>query len=166
MGNYFSHFSHFSSHKSLFLVKFMVDGRKNPAIPAKLTMRNNSEEYPEKDDLGKKGEELARFYLIGKGYHLLDLNWHYGHKEIDIIARQGNEIVVVEVKTRMENYAEEPWEAISTGKIRNLVEAADAWLILRDVEMETRFDVISIVMKKDGNHSLEHFERAFSPPVN
>ena len=144
----------------------MVDGRKHSAIPEKLAMRNNSEEYPEKDDLGKKGEELARFYLIGKGYHLLDLNWHYGHKEIDIVSRLGKEIVVVEVKTRMENYAEEPWEAITHSKIRNIVEVADAWVIQHDSDLETRFDVISIVMNKDGSYSLEHFEGAFTPPVN
>ena len=129
-------------------------------------MRSNSEEYPEKDDLGKKGEAIAQIYLLGKGYLLLDINWHYGHKEIDIVARQGMEIVVVEVKTRMENYAEEPWEAITTSKIRNIVEVADAWVIRHNSEMETRFDVISIVMKRDGSHVLEHFEGAFTPPVN
>jgi putative endonuclease len=119
-----------------------------------------------KDDLGKKGEEIAQAYLASKGYKILDVNWHFGHKEIDVVARQGKEIVVVEVKTRLENYAEEPWEAVTTSKIRNIVEVAEAWLLANHVDLETRFDVISVVMKKDGSHLLEHFEGAFIPPVN
>ena len=129
-------------------------------------MRNESDELAEKDDLGKKGEEIAREFLAGKGFRILDTNWHHGHKEIDIVARHGNEIVVVEVKTRLENYAVEPWEAITTSKIRNIVEVADAWLRFNQVDLETRFDVISVVLKKDGSHLIEHFEGAFIPPVN
>jgi putative endonuclease len=120
----------------------------------------------EKDDMGKKGEEMACAYLTDKGYSILDTNWHHGHKEVDIVARYQKEIVVVEVKTRAENYAEEPWEAVTPSKIRNIVEVADVWLRQNKVDLETRFDVISILLKKDGSHTLEHFEGAFIPPVN
>ncbi len=129
-------------------------------------MKQASEEIPAKDDMGRKGEEIAKFYLIDKGFSILDLNWHHGHKEIDIVAKQGNEIVVVEVKTRAENYAEEPWEAVTSSKIRNIVEVAEAWLKVNQVDLETRFDVVSILLKKDGTHKVEHFEGAFIPPVN
>ena len=129
-------------------------------------MRSESDEFAEKDELGKKGEEIAREHLISKGYRILDVNWRFGHKEIDVVARQGDEIVVVEVKTRLENYTVEPWEAVTTSKIRNIVEVADAWLRIHQVDLETRFDVISVVIKKDGSHLLEHFEGAFLPPVN
>jgi len=129
-------------------------------------MRNESEDRTEQDDLGRKGEGIAREYLVENGFSILDINWHYGHKEIDIVARKGEEIVVVEVKTREENYAVEPWDAVTTSKIRNIVEVADAWLRVHKVDLETRFDVISIVLKKDGSHLLEHFEGAFIPPVN
>ncbi len=129
-------------------------------------MKQESDERPEKDDMGKKGEEIAKFYLIDKGFTILDINWHHGHKEIDIVAKQGNEIVVVEVKTRAENYAEEPWEAVTSSKIRNIVEVAEAWLRVNKVDLETRFDVISILLKKDGTNTVEHFEGAFIPPVN
>lgn len=121
---------------------------------------------PVDDDLGQKGEGIARDYLLANGYRILNTNWHYGHKEIDIIARSENEIVVVEVKTREENYAVEPWEAVTVSKIRNLVEAAEEWLKFNRIDLETRFDVISIVIHRDGAHSLEHFEGAFLPPVN
>jgi putative endonuclease len=129
-------------------------------------MRAESAIKPEKEDLGKKGEAIAREYLAVNGYRILEINWHHGHKEIDIVARQGEEIVVVEVKTRMENYAEEPWEAVTTAKIRNIVEVADAWLRMHNVDLETRFDVISILLTREGGHTLEHFEGAFLPPVN
>ena len=117
-------------------------------------------------ELGKKGEEIAVGYLKKEGYQIFERNWFYDHKEIDIIAKQGEEIVIVEVKTREGDYFEEPWEAVSTKKIRNLVEAADAWLIYKQVDLETRFDVISIVFSDDINYELKHFPGAFIPPVN
>jgi putative endonuclease len=117
-------------------------------------------------ELGKKGEEIATKYLKGEGYSILARNWFYDHREIDIIARQGDQIVIVEVKTREGDYFEEPWEAISTAKIRNIVETAEVWLIEQQVDLETRFDVISIVFSDDGNYELTHFQNAFTPPVN
>ena len=118
------------------------------------------------DELGKKGEEIAVAYLKKEGYKVLMRNWFHDHKEIDIIARQGNEIVIVEVKTREGDYFEEPWEAVSTKKIRNLVDAADAWLIQKEIDLETRFDVISIIFSNDAEYEITHFPGAFIPPVN
>ena len=118
------------------------------------------------DELGKKGEEIARKYLKEQGYRILAKNWFWDHREIDIIARQGDQIVIVEVKTREGDYFEEPWEAVSTAKIRNIVEAAEAWLIQMQVDLETRFDVISIVFSDEVNYELTHFQDAFTPPVN
>jgi len=118
------------------------------------------------EDLGEKGEAIAATYLANEGYKILERNWHYGHKEVDIIARQGDEIVIVEVKTREGDYFEEPWEAVSNQKIRNIVEVADAWLLQKKIDLETRFDVISIVFSDDVNYELTHFQGAFIPPVN
>ena len=118
------------------------------------------------DVLGKKGEDIAAVYLKKEGYKILARNWFSDHKEVDIIAQQGNEIVIVEVKTREGDYFEEPWEAVSTKKIRNLVEVADAWLNQKAIDLETRFDVISIIFSDDVNYELTHFPGAFIPPVN
>lgn len=118
------------------------------------------------DELGKKGEEIARKFLRGEGYQILAVNWFYDHKEIDIIARKGDEIVVVEVKSREGDYYEEPYEAVSSRKIKNLVEAAEAYLLEHEIDLETRFDVISIVFEKSGKYELTHFPGAFTPPVN
>ena len=121
---------------------------------------------PEDMDLGEKGEAIAAAYLMKEGYKILECNWHYGHKEVDIIARQGDEIVIVEVKTREGDYFEEPWEAVSNQKIRNIVEVADAWLIQKKIDLETRFDVISIIFSDEANYELKHFPGAFISPVN
>jgi len=117
-------------------------------------------------ELGKKGEEIAVAYLLKEGYKIFARNWFHDHKEIDIIAKQGEEMVIVEVKTREGDYFEEPWEAVSPKKIRNLVEAADAWLLQKEIDLETRFDVISIIFSDDINYELKHFPGAFIPPVN
>jgi len=118
------------------------------------------------DELGKKGEEIAAGYLIQNGYKILARNWYFDHKEIDIIAQQNDEIVIVEVKTREGDYFEEPWEAVSTRKIRNLVDVADAWLNQKKIDRATRFDVISIIFSDDVKYELTHFQDAFIPPVN
>ena len=57
-------------------------------------------------------------------------------------------------------------EAVSTRKIRNLVEVADAWLNERQIDLETRFDVISIIFSDNVKYELTHFPGAFIPPVN
>ncbi len=115
--------------------------------------------------MGRLGERIAREYLIGKGYKILAKNWFCDHKEIDIISRFGDEIVVVEVKTREGDYYEEPWEAVTTRKIRNIVEATEAYLLEYGIDLETRFDVISIIFTSENDYRLTHFEGAFTPPV-
>jgi len=117
------------------------------------------------NELGEKGEDIACEYLIQKGYKILRRNWHFSHLEIDMIARDNEEIVIVEVKSRTEDTFEQPYEAVSKKKQRSLVEAADAWLQEYEVDLETRFDVISIVFK-GGGYVLQHFKDAFYPPVN
>ena len=117
-------------------------------------------------ELGKKGEDIAFAYLRKEGYEIVKRNWFWDHKEIDIIAKFSDEIVIVEVKTREGDYFEEPWEAISNKKIRNLVETAEAWLIQENIELETRFDVITIVFTDEVNYILKHYQNAFIPPVN
>jgi putative endonuclease len=115
-------------------------------------------------ELGRKGEELAVEHLRSLRYEILALNWRSHHLELDIIARDGNELVIVEVKARGTDSYEHPVEAISNKKIRFLVNAADAYIRENDINMDTRFDVISIVFY-GGGFDIEHFKDAFYPPV-
>ena len=72
----------------------------------------------EHNDLGRLGEQLARDFLIAKGYQILEQNWSCGHKEIDIIAMDGKELVIVEVKTRRVQCLVDPEETVDKIKQR------------------------------------------------
>lgn len=122
-------------------------------------------EKSKKTELGKKGESIAIEHLVKNGYTIKQVNWYYKHKEIDIIAERENQVIIVEVRTRTSDYYELPHESISNKKIRYLVEAAEAYLMKHDIDKETRFDVISIILEGD-RFETEHIEDAFYPPVN
>ncbi len=115
-------------------------------------------------ELGRKGEELAIEHLRSIGYEILEVNWFSHHLEIDIIAKDGDELVIVEVKARGSDSYEHPSEAVSNQKIRFLVNAAEAYIQERNIDMDTRFDVISIIFQGRG-FELEHFKDAFYPPI-
>lgn len=114
--------------------------------------------------LGRKGEELAIEHLRSLGYEILETNWFSHHLEIDIIAKDGNELVIVEVKARGTDSYEHPSEAVSQRKICFLVNAAEAYIQEKNICFDTRFDVISIVFG-GGNFTIEHFKDAFYPPI-
>ena len=116
-------------------------------------------------ELGSRGEEIATQHLRSIGYEILELNWINNHLEIDIIAKDGTELVIVEVKSRGTDSFEHPSEAVSNKKIRFLVNAAEAYIYEKDINLDTRFDVISIVFY-GKTYELEHFRNAFYPPVS
>ena len=113
-------------------------------------------------DFGKQGEEIAVNYLIEKGYEILERNWRNRHMEIDIIAKDGKELVIVEVKTRKSNNYGEPDLAVNKQKQRLLIYAANAYIFRNNLDINTRFDIISIVFN-DGEPVIDHIEDAFLP---
>lgn len=115
-------------------------------------------------EIGEIGEKLAQSFLRKLGYKILATNWHFGHLELDIVAQDKNELVVVEVKSRSGIRYEHPSEAVTNGKIKRIVEAADAYIQENDIEIETRFDVITVIFFKQ-KHELEHFKDAFYPTM-
>ena len=115
-------------------------------------------------ELGKLGENLAINYLISEGYQILERNWRSGHKEIDIIALTGNTLVAVEVKTRKSDHYGEPDIAVGVMKQHMLIWAADAYVRYKNLNVEIRFDIISIVITNTDTH-LEHIEDAFIPTL-
>lgn len=115
-------------------------------------------------EIGKKGEEIAQAHLLSSGYKILETNWHFHHYEIDIIARDENELVIVEVKSRTSDRYEHPSEAVTNRKIKYLIEAAEAYIIEKNSNLDTRFDVISIIFNGNDFH-LEHIKDAFYPSL-
>lgn len=116
-------------------------------------------------NLGIKGENLAVKHLENKQYKILERNWRDGHKEIDIIAEKDDTLVIVEVKTRSTDHFEKPKQAVGKNKQRLIIDATETYIINNDVELETRFDIISIIFKGE-KHTLEHVEDAYYPQMN
>ena len=123
-------------------------------------MRNSRD----KKTLGKIGEELAVKFLRNKGFRILNTNWTYQHKEIDIIAEDDDFLIMVEVKTRNISFVESPEEMITMRKQKTLIDAAEAYIMIHNIEKETRFDVI-IVVFENQKPTIEHIEDAFQPGI-
>jgi len=116
------------------------------------------------NELGKTGEAIAADYLEKKGFEILERNWQYNHKEIDLIAMHGNYLVIIEVKTRTTDGWENPKEAITNGKIRFIVEATEAYINEMDIENEVRFDVVTLI-PNGQDWMIEHIDEAFHPSL-
>ena len=114
------------------------------------------------NDLGIQGEDLATLHLAKLGYSILERNWRFGKEEIDIIARIGQELVIVEVKTRNSDFFGEPHEFVTKSKQNHMIKAAHAYVEKKDLDLEVRFDIIGIIMNKAGQ-KLDHMEGAFQP---
>lgn len=118
----------------------------------------------EHNTLGKNGEDAAANYLTDHGYRILHRNWRSGRKELDIVAEKENEIIVVEVKSRKNTEFALPEDAVNEKKIRRIVAATDAYLRKFCLDMQVRFDIITIVGEKN-NFKIEHIKEAFYPPI-
>ena len=118
----------------------------------------------ENNNLGNIGEEKASEYLESKGYKIRDKNWRAGNLELDIIAEFQNRIVFVEVKCRSGNYFGEPFEAVNRKKQRFIIKAANFYIQRFNIDLEARFDIISIV-KTNNKFEIEHIDDAFYPLV-
>lgn len=119
----------------------------------------------EHNDLGKWGEDEAALYYEDRGYEILERDWKVGKRDIDLIAltEDKDTLVFVEVKTRQNNDLQEPEEAVDVKKMRNLAIAANAYVKLHDLDMDVRFDIISVMGKCSCVESIECFEDAFNP---
>ncbi|NQY09633.1 MAG: YraN family protein [Flavobacteriales bacterium] len=116
-------------------------------------------------DLGIKGEQVAALELEKNGYKILEKNWRYDRAEIDIIATKDNFLVIVEVKTRSSDKFGTPEESVDIKKENNLIRATEAYIEEKDIDMECRFDIMSLIINGDTTVSLKHFEDAFTPTV-
>lgn len=117
----------------------------------------------EHNDFGAWGEEVAAQYLQQQGYQVLIQNYRSYEAEVDIIARLNQTLIIVEVKTRKDNYFGDPAEHVSEKKQTLLAEAAWAYAESIDWEGPIRFDIISIIGTPAVSASIQHLEDAFFP---
>lgn len=111
--------------------------------------------------LGEEGEKIAVSFLKSKGYIIYQTNWRFGKLEIDIIAEDGRELIFIEVKSRSSEKYGRPEEAIDDSKELAILNAADIYVRNFNLEIEVRFDVISIIINKQQT-KINHIIDAFS----
>lgn len=112
------------------------------------------------NDLGNLGENIAAKRLADEGYEILERQWRYKHKEIDIIARKGNTLAIVEVKTRSSEQFGNTSDFITDDKMKFLVSASEVYAKAIGHGGEIRFDVVTIFVIGD-EYKVEHIENAF-----
>ncbi len=113
------------------------------------------------NETGKSGERLAEEYLVKKGFNILHRNWRTAHKEIDLIALDGEELVFVEIKTRGGLGYGFPEEAIDAKKQAHLRAGAEVFMELHPHYPRARFDVVSIVLRAGVAEEVLHLRDAF-----
>lgn len=116
----------------------------------------------ENQKLGQWGEDAALRYLRGKGFEIRELNWKFLHLEIDIVAMDKEELVIVEVKTRGTDAFGEPEMFVNKQKQSKLIRAANLYLEQKKLNCEVRFDVVGII-KRNNESVLKHIPGAFQP---
>ena len=114
--------------------------------------------------LGNQGENIAADYLKKSGYKILFRNWKWGKHEIDIIAKKDDMVIFVEVKTRTKEFLGGLSSAVTTDKQKSIILAANGYLQKFNVDNESRFDVLTIIMNGD-NQEIDHIEDAFYPTL-
>jgi len=113
---------------------------------------------------GDWGEKEAVKFLQKNAFSILETNWRYKNLEVDIIASLPDRIVFIEVKTRGSDEFGEPEVAVSLKKQRFLVAAANQYILEKNIDLEARFDIISILSQKN-RIILKHLPDAFYPIV-
>jgi putative endonuclease len=109
--------------------------------------------------LGQWGEDLAARCLAEAGLVILDRNWRCGLGEIDIVARSGDALVVVEVKTRTTELFGPPTAAVTRAKADRLRRLTARWLAEHALSpREVRIDVVAIFVPHRGEPQVEHLQ--------
>ena len=97
-------------------------------------------------DTGRQGELMAEAFFRKRNYIILEKNWRFGHKEVDLIARKEDIIHFIEVKTRSGETFGPPEENVTKAKIRFLMAAAEQYFEKHPTYNKAQFDVLSITL--------------------
>lgn len=112
-------------------------------------------------ELGQLGEAYARRYLEKQGYVIQETNWRRRRAEIDIIAKQEEILVFIEVKTRTSELFGGPTGTLTERQQKLISSAAADYMREVGHDWEIRFDIIGILLEETGDFKLEHVEDAF-----
>ena len=110
----------------------------------------------ENKKLGKLGEKNARRFLKRQGWKIVEKNYVNPFGEVDIIARKGEVLAFIEVKTRLSDTYGSPSEAVTPARQRKYIQAAKFYFAGREINCTVRFDIIEVF-----NGEINHIENAF-----
>jgi len=117
----------------------------------------------EKQGIGRWGENVARDHLVKLGWEVLATGWRTGRLEVDLIARDGPFLVMVEIKTRTEPVQAGWHRMVSRAQQERLIRAARSYLSRHpEGAAEVRFDVVAVLRNRYG-HRVLHTPSAFYP---
>jgi putative endonuclease len=112
-------------------------------------------------EFGQTGEQMAARFLTDLGYIILEHNYRRGHLEIDLIALDGDELVIVEVKSRAYDSILQPEEAVDHKKRQALIRLANEYVKNHNRRENVRFDIVSIVSNTNGTE-IRHLKNAYN----
>ncbi len=118
------------------------------------------ESVPAKDprrETGRAGEDLAVRYLQEQGYRIVERNWRCRMGEIDIVAKDGPVLVIIEVRSKRGISHGSGLESVSGRKLAKLTGLAELYLVMEKISnVPVRLDVVSIVFDGEKTPKLEH----------
>ena len=114
-----------------------------------------------KQDLGRYGEDQAASYLQDRGYEIIDRNWRSPVGEIDLVARDKDRLVFIEVKTRNGSGFGHPFEAITAKKVARMRRMVAEWCLAKQVSgLKVRLDAVAVLIT-GGRVRIEHLKEVF-----
>lgn len=130
--------------------------RSPQELYGKMAVKREDDDSFHNKKLGARGERQARKYLRHSGYKILERNYKCPFGEVDIIARKGDTVVFVEVKTRLSDIFGLPKEAVTQNRMYRYKKAADYYFVGEEIDCTVRFDIIEIFRGQ-----LNHIENAY-----
>jgi putative endonuclease len=129
----------------------------SPLAPILHRRRSNMTTAAQRQALGAYGERVAASHLAGLGMVVLDRNWRCDQGEVDLVLRDGDVLVVCEVKTRSSGACGSPHEAVDDAKVARLHRLLWRWCEDHGVRpAETRVDLVGILRAARGSAQVDH----------
>jgi putative endonuclease len=117
----------------------------------------------DRQGLGAWGENLAARHLAGKGYEIVARNWRCETGELDLVARDGEDLAFVEVRTRRGQALGSPEESVTPAKQARLINLAETYVQVEDWQGGWRIDVVAVVLDQRGRLlRVDHYENAIT----
>ncbi|MBQ8047519.1 MAG: YraN family protein [Prevotella sp.] len=110
------------------------------------------------NEIGKWGEDVAAAFLQEKGYAIVERDWRSGHRDLDLVARDGDRMVFVEVKTRQDGSYASPAYTLNQRKLSNVAQAIHHYIHTKNIVEDFRVDIIIVAGSPGKTPEITHLE--------